>query len=306
MSSVNDRLALGNLSGFVLSSGINEPLVPHEILGCPLTFRNSDDPAELRFATLLNIFNGAAFGDAMGMPAWVMLDCVLLPSFFTGIQGAARLLSDEKRTQINARLHQHYHDGDTPLIQVLKRAGVDVDSSELSDDEPVPLAEFGALPCFDHKRVVGISLYNICSGKQDNAIPKLGLISKALGLAICRRLGAETQIGVTQYNSAALNTHTRFGSLNLLQILTPLHTKADRTFIYSLPIPDEEQLLRIAEGETGATPSADAPLVRPEDTLRLREMAARLRAGTHRYSIVPPGYDRDGNGTSVLEESLEP
>jgi hypothetical protein len=294
------------MKGFVLSSGMNRHLVPDSILGMPLEFIDSDDPVNLRFSTLFNIMNGVAFGDKMGMPLWVMLDCVLLPSMFVGIKGPAKFVPEQKRQMIDAAFSQYLQTGENPINQVLKKAGMPDISGRLKDDELVPLAEFCALPTYDKTRVVGMSLYNICSGSEEKTVGGLGRISKCLGLALYRRLGAVTQIGITQYDSASLTTHTCFGSIELVQVLTPIHTKADRTFVYSLTIPDEKSLQKIIVGERLISHHrGEQHIIKASDIWRLREMANRHREGTHKYYVVAPGFDKKAGGACVMEEKVK-
>ena len=191
-----------------------------------------------RFARILNLANGLAYGDGLGMPEWVMLDCALLPSFFAGFMGPAELLSINQRDAINEGLETSELGRLTPRIQL--EAELDVPLGRLKAEEYIPLAEFCALARGPLKQVLAYSLYSLKGG--------LGISSKALGLALWRSLGYQAQMGVAQWsNLAAVRAHLRFGRLEIIDPLTPLHTKAGESFVYKIHIPIIEDLEQIIQ-----------------------------------------------------------
>lgn len=191
-----------------------------------------------RFARVLNLANGLAYGEGLGMPEWVMLDCALLPSFFAGFMGPAELLSVDQFNAINEGLHQSEAARLSPRVQL--EAELNVPLGSLAANEYIPLAEFCALARGPLKQVLAYSLYSLRRG--------LGVSAKALGLALWRSLGYTVQMGVAQWtNLAAVKSHLRFGRLEIIDPLTPLHTKAGESFIYKLSIPSLEDLEAIIE-----------------------------------------------------------
>ncbi len=196
-----------------------------------------------RFARLLNLANGVAYGGGMGMPEWVMLDCALLPSFFAGFMGLSGQLSPDARSMIKRGLTEMETERSAQRIQIEEHIGVT--EGELSDEEWFPLAEFCAIPRLYPAEVVGYSLYSLKRG--------LGVRAKALGLWLLGELGYRRQVGVAQWsNLAAVKSHLRFGALELIDPMTPSHTKAGETFIYRLTLPSQRVLAQMALGERSA------------------------------------------------------
>ena len=272
---------------FALSSRANHSFLPNTVFEKPLEMIDSDGPKNLRFAILLNVINGVVYGGIMGMPAWVMVDCALLPSAFIGVQGPASLLSPEMRKKINSALENALNDG---MWIAHQRALLPDISGKLKDDEVIPLAEFCAVPTLDPQRIVGFSLYSL--------LPGLATIAKAVGLDVFRQRGATTQFGIAQYDNIALRTHTRFGSLQIREVRTPLHSKADQTFVYSLVIPTEDDLKKIANGESLQENQEPTFWLNPEDYETLNEMDFNHRCGTYEYKIIAPGFDPK-KGTAI-------
>ena len=89
---------------------------------------------------------------------------------------------------------------------------------------------------------MGYSLFSLERG--------LGVRAKAIGLHLHATLGARSQLGVAQYsNLAAIKSHLSFGPLELVDPLTPLHTRAGETFIYRLTVPPRATLIKMIAGE---------------------------------------------------------
>ena len=189
-----------------------------------------------RFARILNLANGFAYGDGLGMPEWVMLDCGLLPAFFSGFMGPAHLLTTEQCDSINKELQKVESERLSARIQL--ESQLTIPQGKLELDEYIPLAEFCALARGPVKQVMA---YSLCSLKRG-----LGILAKALGLALWRSLGYHAQMGVAQWtNIAAVRSHLRFGRLKIIDPLIPLHTKAGESFIYKLQIPELSDLEHI-------------------------------------------------------------
>ena len=194
-----------------------------------------------RFARLLNLANGVAYGGGMGMPEWVMLDCALIPSFFAGFMGPAYLLTDDHHRLINQGLTQAEKQRN-PKRQIVEQY-LRVPQGELSPAEWFPIAEFCAIPRVTPQQVMGYSLYSLRRGA--------GFRSKAFGLWLWKSLGYEYQLGVAQWtNIAAVRTHLRLGVLELLDPMTSMHTKAGDTFIYRLAIPSLDTLRSLIDGHS--------------------------------------------------------
>lgn len=251
-----------------------------------------------RVARLLNLGNALAYGGEMGMPEWVMLDCGLLPSAFTGFCRRAADLAPRARAALNERLARAEAALSPARISAERRLGVP--TGPLLDDEWVPVAEFCALPTLTPGQIMGYSLFSLEQG--------LGVRAKALGLALHASLGARAQLGVAQYsNTAALRSHLRFGPLELVDPLTPLHTRAGETFIYRLEIPPEDALIDMAAGSrlryTHHEPHPrGAPLeerwVSAEDVGRWAELRARVQAGA--YAAIAGARATPLGGAEVL------
>lgn len=287
------------LKPFVLGAEANlrrleQALPALRVFGRAIEQRVAENPQQARFASLLQVANALEYEAGMGMPAWVMLDCGLLPSFFAGIAGPLSAVDPVRRDRWKARWKEAMeHRGR------LENTGGPAFDPELRDDEIVPLSEFCALPAIAPGVIVAFSLYSLRPG--------LATAAKALGLALHRALGATRQIGVAQYGNLALRTHTRFGPLKILQAVTPAHTLSTSTFVYELAIPPRERLEEIAvtaisgrsRPETDRSLEPHASLVDAEDSATWRAFDHHIREGTHQYEIVSPGVVVEGSRKSV-------
>ncbi|HCM83588.1 MAG TPA: hypothetical protein PKW15_01250 [Alphaproteobacteria bacterium] len=266
---------------FALGDLANLKKLPTSALGKSIHLRNSADPKQARFAFLFNIFNGSVYGDVMGMPPWVMINCIFQNAALIGIEGPAKYIPVAMREKI-----------DTALAEM--------NSDHLKDDEIVPLAEACAIKTFAPDRVHAFSLYS--------TTPGLGSIAKAAMLDIHRQMGARYQTGTAQYDNASLAIHTKFGALDILQPQVALHTKHDRTFIYGCEIPDEAALLSIAMGHRPMLPGE----LKPEAIIQFdwreleqyQNMTQRHENGSHRYVMLPPGIDAVTKTNPIAEIKL--
>lgn len=222
-------------------SGVTEALTdrPLDALSSEL----SVDPG--RFTRLLNLANGVCYGGGMGMPEWVMLDCALLPACFIGWMTPAHTLSAQTRVTLNRGLAQ-VEEARSPS-RALVESALNVSLGPLREGEWVPTSEFCSIPRLISSEVVGYSLYSLLRG--------LGVRAKALGLWVMATRGVLKQVGVAQWsNLPALRAHLRFGALELIDPITPLHTKAGETMIYRLTLPPQDRLKSIALGEQAPRP----------------------------------------------------
>lgn len=212
--------------------------------------------------------NGFAFGPrGLPMPNWVMIDLALMPS--------AMLFATVSKDLLIERINSG---GIDPLIrdglqQVLAQAEM------LNFQGPIPVAGYCAAPTADGNRWIGWSLWSLLPGLN------LGYICKGVALEAYK---AKYLDGVTQYDSKALRTHTKFGSLGLKCAHLDLHT-ASYSFVYEADLADDDHL-------NGAEPSF---LLDPADVDRQKEMQAAIEAGTSRFYIVPPGAVEQ-NGTTYV------
>lgn len=223
-----------------------------ELRGAPA--RSSTHIHPVRFARLLNLANGYAYGGGMGMPEWVMLDCALLPAFFSGWMTPVHALPPSVRSQVDLELSRQEDARSSLRAQVEAQQGVE--TGALRDEEWFPTSEFCAIPRLTDPlkagEVVGYSLYSLLSG--------LGVRAKSLGLWLASHRGISRQVGVAQWsNVAAIKSHLRFGHLEVIDPLTPLHTKAGETMIYRLALPDRNALEEMAMGQARRYDSLDDP-----------------------------------------------
>jgi hypothetical protein len=128
----------------------------------------------------------------------------------------------------------------------------------------------------------------------------LGYAAKLLSL---RAYGARWTLGVAQFDNFALKIHTRFGALEITQPFVPYHTCPNNTFVYKLDLRGGEVLDRLERGEVIADPREPTFWLDALDTPRMKDMSAKVRAGTHRYWLLPPGAVRqDGRIVNPIFE----
>jgi hypothetical protein len=275
------NMAHHGLQAFALGDAVNLAALPESALGYKISKRDSALSKNARFAFLFNIFNGAVYGDLMGMPPWVMINCIFQNAALIGIEGPAKLMLPNLRQQIDNAL-----------------AAVNADF--LQDDEIVPLAEACAVKTFIPERIHAYSLYS--------ALPGFGSAAKALMLDCHRQMGARYQTGTAQYDNPSLAIHTKFGALDILQPQVALHSKHDRTFIYGCIIPDNATLDAIAQGQRPMLPGELRPSAMIQFDWRELEqyqtMTQRHESGSHRYVILPPGLDTVTKTNPIAEIEL--
>ena len=210
------RLRDAGFVPFAFGAGSNLDALDLAPFGVPLVRCDAEDPRWLPMHAQLLRLNALAYG-GMSMPAWVQLDCGVLPSAFLGWGLPAERVPAALREGLEVR-------GDEPLV---------------------PVAEALAVPSATPGRWVSWSLCSVVAGFD------LGFASKLLSLAATR---ARSATGIVQLDGPALRVHTRFGPLWIEQPVVPYHTKPETTVIYRLDTPDLDALDR---GVSPAAPPAD-------------------------------------------------
>lgn len=245
---------------FAFGARANLEQLHPEPFGAKLRMLAADDPSWLNMHQLINRMNGVAYGSKdMGMPAWVQIDCGVLPSAFVGFGRDAGDLPERLQWQMG-----------------------------LSGDEGfVPVAEAISIPTIHAGLWTSFSMCTVLGGHG------LGYASKLLSL---RAYGARHTLGVAQYDNFSLRIHTRFGALEITEPLVRYHTCPDNTFVYRLDLRGGFVLDRLERGEVVTDDREPTFWLDAVDTERMAEMAARVRAGTHRYWLLPPGAERYDGG----------
>ena len=252
---------------FAFGSRANLDLLHPAPFGAALTMWAADDPEHLEVHQLINRMNGLAYGSKdMGMPAWVQIDCGILPSSFIGFAAPASTLPNRMRWDLGIA------DG----------------------DRLVPVAEAISIPTAEPGVWSSFSMCTVMPGH------KLGYAAKVMSL---RAYGSRQTLGVAQYDNFSLRIHTRFGALRISEPLVPYHTCPDNTFVYRLDLRGGHILDRLDRGEVIDDNREPSFWLDATDTDRMREMAARTRAGTHDYWLLPPGAKREGS--TILNPILE-
>lgn len=255
---------------FVLTARQNLPLLSidgHELGEHALQYFFVDEAESATFGQILNFTNQLAFGGDtnMGMPLWVLLDCGILSSAVIGF-GVSFEHADEalkERLQIP--------EGYTGLL---------------------PVSEYCACPTLEPGCVSGFSLQSQVTGQ--------GIATRTKALAMLL-YGARRQVGVTQFDNAAIRVHSRFGPMRITIHRPSLHTHASNSFVYKLSLPSPSRLAALARGEFDEVDGVDAVTLpvgerwmfdpsNESDHQRLRELVL----AEEKVWIVPPGWERVG------------
>lgn len=212
------------------------------------------EASSLGFYALVNAANAHAFG-GLGMPAWVQLDCCTLPSAMIGFAAP--------REAVDPALTKALEQGTAPLS---------IEARLAAKRQPwIPVSEYCALIRPDGQ-LSGCSLFSILKGF------RLGLRTKALALLAHDRL---YQLGLTQYQNNAVQTHASFGPLEIIRARAYAHTRPEQTFVYRLQVPPPPMLRSVLEtGQAlalapGIAPNA-AEIIDPHIATRMQK---RLDAG---------------------------
>ncbi len=132
---------------------------------------------------------------------------------------------------------------------------------------------------------------------------QLGYAAKLMSL---KAYGCRRTLGVAQFDNFALRIHTRFGALEIVEPHVPYHTCPENTFVYGCDLRAGSVLDVLEKGGVVDDDRDPSFVLDARDTPRMLEMAAKTRAGTHRYWLLPPGAIRTEHGVQnpILEEAL--
>lgn len=207
------------------------------------------------FLDLLGRLDALTFGpEGMPMPRWVFYDCAEIPGGIVGLAGRAGDLTEEARAILGV---PRGHGG------------------------LVPFGMYIAIPTLEPGTWMGHNLATLTALVGKGALRGLGGLTKAIALKVLR---ASAQIGVTQWDSAALHVHTRMGSLELVTAWTPAHSFA-ASMTYRAVI-DDAALLRLACDPAGrASRSPPDRWIDSADHAEIEAIQARIEAG-ERFQVV--------------------
>lgn len=231
--------------------------------------------ASARFLDRLVHLDRITFGpEGMPMPAWLFVDGSALPGVISGLGLRARALPPQTR----------------------ERLGFDA-----RDNELVPLAMYIAVPARPPAVWYG---HNLASLNQQ--APELGLrglagVTKALGLCVMR---CTEQLGATQWTSAALHVHTRFGPLELLSAWTPAHADP-ATLTYRLRLTDEG-IADVLHGRRAAPWDHEPTWIDAHDLDAIRSLEHRIEHGEQFAVVGPPRHDAQGACVPIAPFSPRP
>ena len=247
----NARL-LADLELFVVATPDNQARFDLRPFGLVVADDARFDPLRREAAPFLDRLarlDALTFGaEGMPMPRWVFYDCAEIPGGIVGFGARAATISSDVRA----------------LLEVPEGA-----------EGIVPLSMYIAIPTLEPGVWMG---HNLSTARRG-----LGGITKAVALKVFR---ASAQIGVTQWDSAALFVHTRMGPLELLTAWTPAHSHA-ASLTYRVTI-DDAALLRLARVPSGEAvrPPADR-WIDSGDHAAIEALQARIEAG-ERFCVVGP------------------
>jgi hypothetical protein len=220
--------------------------------------------ASTPFLDLLARLDAVTFGpEGMTMPRWVFYDCAEIPGGIVGFGARAPRASSAARGLLGVA--EGY-------------AGL------------VPFAMYIAIPTLEPGVWMGHNLATIAGRIDAGAWTGLGGLTKAVALKVFR---ASAQIGVTQWDSAALHVHTRMGPLELLTAWTPAHSEA-ASMTYRAAL-DDAALLHLARDPAGyvARPPPDR-WVDSADHEEFQALQGRIEAGERFCVVGPPTLIAEG------------
>ncbi len=203
----------------------------------------------------LHRLDALTFGDqAMRMPRWVLFDCGAFPGVVFGFGRRA----GELPAALRARLH-----------------------AQGPDDAFVPLSMWVAVRAAEEGAWFG---HNLSSANllldPASRLPGLATLTKALGIEVAR---ARTQYGATQWTSASIALHLRFGDLHLLSAFTPAHTHAE-TLSYRLDV-DRARLRASLEAGWARPETAADRVLDSGDSRGIQALHREIEAGA-RWRVV--------------------
>jgi hypothetical protein len=263
----NDAL-FEQLSPFVIAP--SAALAAIDPAPCGLRTRWHIDPlvaANGPFFRLLQRLDQLTFGpEGMPMDRWVFYECAELPGAIYGFA--------------------------LPASDLCEREG---ELMRVPDDYagPVPLSIYIAIPMRTAgggpRTFFGHNLASLNRVLPERRLSHLGSITKALGLVAFR---AERSFGATQWTSAALYIHTKFGPLELATAWTPAHS-IPQTLTYCFDV--SELAIRAAAGDPSAEPARPPPerWVAADDEAAMQSLQDAIEDG-RRFVICGPAELRDG------------
>lgn len=257
---------LDELVPYLVATPWNRPQFDLCPFGLRIPEENVINPLHLaseRFLLLLERLDTLTFGpEGMPMPRWVFYVGSELPG---GIMGFAR--HAESLTQCQRDLLE-----------------IEPDYKGL-----VPFSMYIAIPMIPRINWMGHNLASL-----NPVFPELGyrgLASLTKGIAL-RVYGAEYQYGATQWQSKALNIHTKFGPLDLITAYTPAHSEP-MTLTYRVQL--TELTLRAACGDPSVSidrPNAEFWLD-AQDVEHASQLQDEIEDGAE-YQIVDRPVRKDG------------
>lgn len=221
--------------------------------------RRSSAPFVDRLVRLDRLTFGAT---GMPMPEWLFVDASAMPGAIVGLGLRGRDLPPET------------------LDRLCYPCG---------PDELAPLSMYIAVPAQRGDVWYGHNLASLNREAPELSLRGLGGVTKALGLRVMR---CREQLGATQWSSAAISVHTRFGPLELLTAWTPAHANP-ATLTYRLRLTDQG-MRDVLAGIRRPTPADGVFLVNSHDRQGLLDLEHRLEHGENLAVVGPPEHDETG------------
>ncbi len=218
------------------------------------------------FFRLLQRLDQLTFGpEGMPMDRWVFYECAEVPGAIYGFALPAAELSSDERSAMQVP------------------AGY---------DGPVPFAMYIAIPMRapgPRRTWFGHNLASLNRVFPERRLNHLGSIAKSFALKAFR---AERFYGATQWSSAALFIHTKFGPLELETAWTPAHS-IHETLTYAFDV--REQSLRAAAGDPASTLDRPEPgrFIAADDRAAMQDLQRAIEGG-ERFVLTGAAEVRDG------------
>lgn len=262
----NDAV-LHTLEPFLVSPFWHRALFDAQPFGLEIPPANIIDPTHLDnayFFDRLSTLDRLTFGpEGMPMPRWVFYEGAEVPGGIFGFAHRAERLASDL----------------APRLELGE-----------SDTGLVPLSMYIAIPARPPDAWVGHNLASLNPLLPELNLHGLASMTKAMALKVFR---CRHQIGATQWSSAALHIHTRFGALELLSAWTPAHADP-ASLTYQIEVTDET--IRAALGDPSITlPVHQTTLeITPGDEDAMQALQQRIEAGERFWIPGPPRQRADG------------
>jgi hypothetical protein len=271
---VRNPALLGLLEPYLVATPANLAAIDRAPFGVQVADAHVFDPLRLasaRFLHLLHQLDGLTFGpEGMPMPKWVFYDCSELPGAIFGFGCPAERLWPEARALF---------------------------ALEPGERGLVPLSMYIAIPMAQPGVFFGHNLASAAPRLREVGVaqPLAGLGSLTKGLAL-RAFGVRHFWGATQWHSAALFIHSKFGPLRLATAWTPAHTEP-ATLTYGVDI--DAEVLRASMGDPSVRLPRPAPTlwIDDRDHNAMIALQDRIEAGERFVVTGPP--ERIGGGQRV-------